>query len=222
MLVVGETIIDEYHYCQTLGKAGKEPILAMRFDSSENFAGGNLAVANHVAAFTDNVRLLSYLGAEDSQEKFARSRLNPNVAAEFFFMPNAPTIVKRRYIERYPFQKMFEVYFMKDYNSESPRRCVFGKAASSSCRSSTWSSSPITATACSIRKAVDILCEGARCLAVNTQSNAGNHGFNTISKYSRADYVCLSEYELRLEARQRVRSCGRSCTTWPRSSTAGR
>ena len=28
MLVVGETIIDEYSFCETLGKSGKEPILA--------------------------------------------------------------------------------------------------------------------------------------------------------------------------------------------------
>ena len=125
------------------------------------------------------------------------------MATDFFFMPNAPTIVERRYIERYPFQKMFEVYFMKDYDSKSPQAVRFRQTLRGSCRNSTWSSSPITAMACSIREAVEILCDGARYLAVNTQSNAGNHGFNTISKYPRADYVCLSEYELRLEARDR-------------------
>ena len=33
------------------------------------------------------------------------------------------------------------------------------------------------------------------------QVNAGNHGFNTVSKYRRADFVSLSEGEIRLEAR---------------------
>ena len=70
-------------------------------------------------------------------------------------------------------------------------------------------------------QSVDILCE-ARCLAVNTQSNAGNHGFNTISKYSRADYVCVSEYELRLEGASGVQELRRSCKAWPRSSIARR
>jgi len=42
-------------------------------------------------------------------------------------------------------------------------------------------------------------------LAVNTQLNAANHGFNTISKYHRADYICISESEIRLEARSRRR-----------------
>jgi rfaE bifunctional protein nucleotidyltransferase chain/domain len=203
VLVVGETIIDEYHYCQTLGKAGKEPILAMRFDSSESFGGGNLAVANHVASFTDNVRLLSYLGAEHSQEDFCRSKVSPKVSAEFFFMPNAPTIVKRRFIERYPFQKMFEVYFMKEYNSESPEAARFRQELRDILPQFDLTIVTDYGHGMLDAQAVALLCEGSRCLAVNTQSNAGNHGFNTISKYPRADFVCLSEYEIRLEARSR-------------------
>ena len=59
VLVVGEAIVDEYRYCETLGKSGKEPILATRYLHSETFAGGILAVANHVAAICDRVSLPS-------------------------------------------------------------------------------------------------------------------------------------------------------------------
>jgi sugar/nucleoside kinase (ribokinase family) len=52
-------------------------------------------------------------------------------------------------------------------------------------------------------RVIDLLSREARCLAVNTQANAGNHGFNTVSKYPRADYICVSESEIRLEARSR-------------------
>ena len=45
------------------------------------------------------------------------------------------------------------------------------------------------------------MCEESKFLAVNAQVNAGNHGFNTISKFPRADFVSLSEKEIRLEAR---------------------
>jgi bifunctional ADP-heptose synthase (sugar kinase/adenylyltransferase) len=47
-----------------------------------------------------------------------------------------------------------------------------------------------------------LVCEKARFLAVNTQVNAGNRGFNLISKYPRADFVSLGEPEVRLDARQ--------------------
>jgi len=50
-------------------------------------------------------------------------------------------------------------------------------------------------------KAIGLLCNQARFLAVNTQINAGNRGFNAISKYPRAGFVCISENEMRLEAR---------------------
>jgi sugar/nucleoside kinase (ribokinase family) len=50
---------------------------------------------------------------------------------------------------------------------------------------------------------IETLGNGAKFLAVNTQSNAANKGFHTISKYSRADYVSLSELELQLECRSR-------------------
>jgi sugar/nucleoside kinase (ribokinase family) len=50
---------------------------------------------------------------------------------------------------------------------------------------------------------VKLLSERAKKLAVNSQVNAHNRGFNTISKYPRADYICLSESELRLDRRSR-------------------
>jgi bifunctional ADP-heptose synthase (sugar kinase/adenylyltransferase) len=41
-------------------------------------------------------------------------------------------------------------------------------------------------------------------LAVNTQINAANIRFHAISNYPRADYICINEGELRLDARNRV------------------
>jgi bifunctional ADP-heptose synthase (sugar kinase/adenylyltransferase) len=40
-------------------------------------------------------------------------------------------------------------------------------------------------------------------LAINTQANAGNRGYNTISKYSRADFFTLNSGELQLELRSK-------------------
>ena len=46
---------------------------------------------------------------------------------------------------------------------------------------------------------IDLITKKSKFLAVNTQVNAGNMGYNVISKYSKADYICLDERELRLE-----------------------
>jgi len=42
------------------------------------------------------------------------------------------------------------------------------------------------------------VCECAKYLAVNVQTNSGNYGFNLATKYPRADYLCVDEPEARL------------------------
>lgn len=204
VLLVGEAIVDEYHYCEAMGKAGKEPILAVRYESSERFAGGVLSTANQVAEFSGNVSLVSVLGAANSQEDLIRQHLKPQVDAAFFYQPDAPTTVKRRYVEKYPLQKLFEVYTMVDavpaelsqelqdwLTRELPRFDVVIVTD--------YGHGLLTPAI------IDTLCARAKFLSVNTQTNASNHGFNTISKYPRADFVCISEKEFRIEARSRTR-----------------
>jgi bifunctional ADP-heptose synthase (sugar kinase/adenylyltransferase) len=202
VLFVGETIIDEYQYCETIGKSGKEPILAARYLSSEKFAGGILSTANQAAAFCDHVGLVSLLGTQDSHEDFVRQRLSPNIDASFVSMPETRTIVKRRLVEVYPFQKLFEVYFMDAVVPESASAALLNRLRLVLPRYdmvvvTDYGHGMITPDI------VDLLCESGRFLAINTQTNAANQGFNTVSKYHRADYICLSERELRLEARNR-------------------
>ena len=115
VLVVGETIIDEYVYCETLGKSGKEPVLATRQLNSEKFAGGVVAVANHVSALCDQPAMITLVGREPSQEVFVRQKVDPKVGSTLLYQEgDVPTIVKRRYVEAYPFQKLFEVYEIGD------------------------------------------------------------------------------------------------------------
>ena len=71
-----------------------------------------LATANQSAAFCDRIGMLTLLGSKDSHEEFIREKLNPKIDTSFLYMAGARTIVKRRMVETYPFQKLFEVYFM--------------------------------------------------------------------------------------------------------------
>lgn len=50
---------------------------------------------------------------------------------------------------------------------------------------------------------IDFISNNAKFLALNAQTNSANLGFNFITKYPRADYVCIDHYEARLTARQR-------------------
>ena len=209
VLVVGEAIIDEYHYVETMGKSGKEPILATRYLRTESFAGGILAVANNVSAFVDQVDMLTVLGRQDGKpdptELFIRQQLNRKVRPIFLYQDEAPTIVKRRFVESYPLQKLFEVYLLKHMEEQSPLADELCNTLDGIVQDYDVVLVTDYGHGMIVPQAVEILCEKAKFLAVNTQTNADNQGYNTISKYRRADFVSLSEKELRLEVRSRRR-----------------
>src|SRR3989344_1916302 len=114
VLVIGEAIIDEYNFGTALGKAAKDPILALKSISTEAYAGGSLAVANHLAGFCQSVGLLAMVGELDSRLGLIKRSLKKNVRLMPIFKKGAPTIVKRRFLEVSPFQKLLEFYVMED------------------------------------------------------------------------------------------------------------
>jgi bifunctional ADP-heptose synthase (sugar kinase/adenylyltransferase) len=204
VLYIGETIIDEYQYCESLGKSGKEPVLAVRYVSDEKFAGGVLATANQSAAFCENVGLLTLLGENDSHTEFVRAKLNSNIDASFLPMPATRTIVKRRMVETYPFQKLFEVYFMDPEVPEAASRALYDRLQAAlpgydAVVVTDYGHGMLTP------EIIELLCASDCFLAVNAQTNAANQGFNGPSKYRRADFLCLSEKEIRLEVRHRTK-----------------
>jgi bifunctional ADP-heptose synthase (sugar kinase/adenylyltransferase) len=144
-------------------------------------------------------------GQSDPAESFIRSHLNPAVTPIFLYQDDAPTIVKRRFVESYPLQKLFEVYFLKHLEENTPAALALCDQLEAILPDydvvivTDYGHGMLTPPA------VEILCRKARFLAVNTQANADNQGFNTISKYPRADFVSLSEKELRLEVRDKRR-----------------
>jgi len=202
VLVVGEAIIDEYYSCSAIGQSAKAPILAVRYESHERFAGGAIAVANHLASFCDGVDVLSMVGDTDSEETWLRSQLKANIQADFVIKGNAPTIVKRRYFESYFQVPMFAINFLNDDPLSDIEQVDACRKLEDIDR---YDVVIVTDYGHQMMApgVIETLGNGAKFLAVNTQSNAANKGFHTISKYPRADYVSMAEYELQLECRSR-------------------
>ena len=83
VLLVGEAIIDEYVFCDTIGKSGKEPVLINKKISTEKYSGGIMAVANQVLDFCKEVKILSYLGDRDDQNQFIKENLKSNIDIDY-------------------------------------------------------------------------------------------------------------------------------------------
>ena len=205
VLVVGDAIIDQYHYTSPLGQTGKGNFLAVRYESEEQFAGGSIAVANHIAGFSQSVTLLAGLGNIDSHEDFIRGKLLPNVNPVFVTFPDAPTVTKRRFVDA-DLAKFFEVYFYKE-------NAVTAELDKNICQ---WLRANIESYDAVVvpdfgngfvtPAMIEILSSKAKFLAVNTQINSGNRGYHVINRYPRADFVSLNEPELRLAAHNRADS----------------
>ena len=198
VLMVGDTIIDEYQYVSPLGKSPKENLIPTLYRNAETFAGGIIAAANHVAGFCRDVHVVTCLGDKDGTEELVRSALSPNVKLTVIHRPSLPTTRKRRFIDADYLRKLFEVYFMDDAPlTGAPEAQLIAAIAKQ-------------APGCDVVVVADFghgmitsrvrdeLIRRSRFLAVNTQTNSANLGFNLITKYSRADYICIDAPEARL------------------------
>jgi len=206
VLVIGESIIDRYTYTAPLGQSGKGIHFVVRNKYSEEYPGGSIAVANHVASFVDDVTLFTGIGHSstgDTYEKFIREELASNVIPFFFLFESAQTIVKERFVDN-ELRKFFEVY----YAEEDPQ--VSKKEDFEACR---WLEENIPNYDIVIvadygngfitDKMTRVISDKSKFLAVNTQINSGNRGYHVVNRYKKADFVSLNEPELRLASHNR-------------------
>ena len=99
ILILGETIIDKYVFCEALGKSGKEPHLVLRDLNEETYVGGVVAIAKNISEFCKKITIISALGKKKEYENYIKKNLSNNIRTNFLYRSNTPTIVKKRYIE---------------------------------------------------------------------------------------------------------------------------
>lgn len=203
VLVIGDAIIDEYQYVTPMGKSSKEHMIATRFNERETFAGGVFAAANHVAGFCRQVDVITCLGGEDSYEEFVREHLRPNVNLRFVTRPGSPTTRKSRFVDPSYLRKMFEVYFMDDSPMEAATEAEVNGLVEDGIEN--YDAVVVTDFGHGLLgpTTVELLTRKAPFLAVNTQTNSANIGYNLITKYPRADYICIDAPEAQLAVADR-------------------
>ncbi|VVB95761.1 FAD synthase [uncultured archaeon] len=201
VIIIGDGIIDEYHYCEPMGKSAKSPIIVNKYLNHEVFAGGAFIIANHIAGLCDKVQLVSLLGKEESREDFIVNNLKPNIGTKFFYRDDGPTVCKKRYINLN--QKVFEINYLNNvYINGSCELDVINYLKSTISEYdlvliSDFGHGFIT------NNIINAIKDFSKIFAVNTQTNAANAGFNMITKYNNPNFVCLDEIEVRLGTQDR-------------------
>jgi rfaE bifunctional protein nucleotidyltransferase chain/domain len=198
VLVVGDTIIDEYRYVVPMGKSPKENMIATRYESHEIFAGGTIATANHVAGICEKVDVLTSLGSDEGDEEFIRGQLRENVTLTRMRRRNSPTTRKTRFIDNSYFRKLFEVYNFDDSPMPNVMQSEFDNIIADRAASYDLVIVNDFGHGLIAPSTINLLCKRSKFLAVNAQSNSANFGFNLITRYPRADLVCIDTPEAQL------------------------
>ena len=98
VLVVGETIVDEYVYCDALGMSADAPTIVVRPTHDDKFVGGAGIVAQHVRALGAKARFVSVVG-EDIEADYVRAELDRREVDHRLIVDNTrPTIAKKRFL----------------------------------------------------------------------------------------------------------------------------
>ena len=206
VLVIGDAIIDEYQYVDPLGQSGKGVHLTARLLEKEVFLGGSLIIANHLSTFCKNVSLLTGVGKQCSHLPFIREHLAPNVDPQFIYFDAYSTLTKSRFVlkDGSTITKLFELYssnnpLLERHHTDQVLTFIKKKAEEFDLILACDFGNGFTNSAI-----VNALCDQPTFLAVNTQTNSGNRGYNVVTHYSRADFISLNEPELRLAAHQSI------------------
>ena len=199
VLFIGDTIIDEYQYVVPMGKSPKENMIASLYQGHDVFAGGVIAAANHLSSFCKDINIITILGSELSYLNEIQASLKWNVRLNPIFRPNTPTTHKCRFIDQgYSVRKLFEVYTMDDTPLDG--KCLQDVIEKVSDVISDYDVVIVTDFGHGLMtpELIELVRLKSKFLAVNAQSNSANYGFNLITKYSSANYVCIDGPEAKL------------------------
>lgn len=217
--VVGDVIIDEYCYVRVAGTVTKYPVVSAVYQDLRQMAGGGAVIARHCRQFARDVTYVGAVGDQDKNGQFLKRKLKKEkVNARLVQWTGSHTIAKRRFLTGgYP----------------SPLAAQLGKPATSSLRLFELGMLPRAPMPVDVEsqvvEQVERACSSADLTiladfghgtvtpavaqavqkksswwAVNAQTNSTNYGFNRITKYRSADYVCIDELEARLPSGDKV------------------
>jgi len=98
VLVVGDTIIDNYVNTSIIGNNAKTPTFSTKYINEENFIGGAAIIALHLKAAGAKVKFCSVLG-NDSLGSFVKKELKKNKITDLTIIDNVrPTTEKKYFI----------------------------------------------------------------------------------------------------------------------------
>ena len=203
--VMGEAIIDEYVQCEVLGRSSKSHLAALRRVQEKRYAGGSVAVAKVLEGFCDDVFLLALTGVDEGRD-WLRSQVG-EMDHIFVGRCDGPTVLKRRYWERYYGLPMCEVYEMTDHYLQPIDEQKLAREAGIKAKTADVTIVTDYGHGMFTPSIISEIGRSVNYLALNVQQNAGNQGLSKFQKWGcGADCLTMALAEFWLSRGERIDS----------------
>ena len=97
VLVIGDTIVDEYITCEPLGMSQEDPTIVVSPIVSDKFIGGAAIVASHATTLGANVKFISVAGSDESRSYVEKGLKKLGIDVSLYVDSTRPTTLKQRF-----------------------------------------------------------------------------------------------------------------------------
>jgi len=117
LLVIGDTIVDNYVACDAIGMSAEAPVLVVEELGNREFIGGAAVVASHVRSLGGKCFYMSVVGDDQQANSVEKVLKDRGVDVNLFSDKSRPTTYKTRYMVDN--QKLFRVSRIKNHQISS-------------------------------------------------------------------------------------------------------
>jgi len=117
LIVLGDTIVDQYAACEAIGMSAEAPVVVVRELAKRNFIGAAAVVAAHIRALGAQCDLVSVVGNDTTAELVQRELKAQGIGDALTRDPSRPTTFKKRYVVEN--QKLFRVSRLEQHNLDA-------------------------------------------------------------------------------------------------------
>jgi len=114
LIVLGDTIVDQYAACEAIGMSAEAPVVVVRELARRNFIGAAAVVAAHIRALGARCDLVSVVGNDSTADLVQQELKAQNIGDGLVCDPSRPTTFKKRYVVEN--QKLFRVSRLEQHN----------------------------------------------------------------------------------------------------------
>ena len=118
LVVLGDTIVDQYAACEAIGMSAEAPVVVVRELAKRNFIGAAAVVAAHIRSLGAQVDLVSVVGDDSTADLVLQELQAQGIGDALTRDPSRPTTFKKRYVVEN--QKLFRVSRLEQQNLDGP------------------------------------------------------------------------------------------------------